>query len=348
LVVGALAAAFATSFLVWSAHFDTTVSAANGSVCRPHAGAGRRGLCGLLAHGDGQAYAGIARDPAVGHPDGLETIPEAAYRDQRPLFGELAWAVSLGDPQRVPSALAILSVVSAALAATALAVALGERGVNPFFALGIFALPAGSDVISGMTPELLEIAFVTFAILAWERKPRRTGWAIAALCLAALTRESMLLVPLGFAVLEARRIREFDRSARVALGALALPFACYGAWIGYVKHRLGYWPWEHRTQRLTAIPFGGLVDQLRHSGDWASTAALVVFGAALVGYTLIRGRHGGFYTTVVALALLAPFLGPAVWRHSADFGRVLLPVYAFSAVLVLAELHARRSRYSAA
>src|SRR4051812_22452175 len=50
-----------------------------------------------LAKGDGQAYAALARDPALQHPESFEEgAREEAYRAQRPLLPYLAWALSVG------------------------------------------------------------------------------------------------------------------------------------------------------------------------------------------------------------------------------------------------------------
>src|SRR5947208_16923067 len=79
-----------------------------------------RGLAALLENYDGGDYATIARDPTLARPDVYRSRAEAAYREQRPLFGELAWVGSLGDPDRVPITMAVLAVLSAAFAVMAL------------------------------------------------------------------------------------------------------------------------------------------------------------------------------------------------------------------------------------
>jgi hypothetical protein len=298
------------------------------------------GLPALLGAGDGQAYAAIARDPSLGRPERLASTPEFAYRAQRPLFGEAAWLVSLGEPNRVPFALATLAALAAGLAVIALGALLARRGIPPRFALGIFVVPAVVGVVWGMTPELLELALITAGVLAWTAKPRRrVGLAVVAFTLAALTRESMLLVPLTLVLLELWR--EPSRATARYVSPLVAPFAAYGAWIAFVRVRVGYWPFAARSNRLTFIPFSGLVHAIEHSSDGWTTLAWIVIGVIVAFAALTLGRRDEWYAVAVAFLLLAPFLGSDVWRRPADFGRVLLPFTVYSAVLVLDTLWQR-------
>ena len=232
----------------------------------------------------------------------------------------------------MPAALAVLSVLSAAFAVMALGVMLARRRISPFFALGIFALPAGITTTYGMTPEFLALALVTVGLLAWERQPRpHPNLAIAAFTLAALTREEMLLVPLALIVLGVFRSRLVpDRSAP---WRLAIPFGAYAAWITFVRVRIGAWPFSARSQRLHAIPFSGLLDALRQSSSPGSIEVWLVVGALIVVCALVWGRRDVWYAATAAFALLALFLGPDVWKDPAQFGRALLPLFAYGSII---------------
>ena len=67
---------------------------------------------------------------------------------------------------------------------------------------------------------------------------------MTALTLAALTRESMLLVPLVLVLLELRR--DPSRATVRRVSPLLVPFAAYGAWIVFVHVRVGSWPFAAR------------------------------------------------------------------------------------------------------
>jgi hypothetical protein len=300
-----------------------------------------RGLAALLENYDGGDYATIARDPTLARPDVYRTRAEAAYREQRPLFGELAWVGSLGDPDRVPITMAVLSVLSAAFAVMALGALLLRRRISPFFALGVFALPGVLTVAYDMMPELLQLGLITVGLLAWETQPRaHTRLAIVAFTLAALTRESSLLVPLVLLAIEIPRIR--TRESGRAIRLLTTPFVAYAGWIVFIRVRVGVWPMSARAGRLTTVPFGGLVDALRHSPYRDTTLRWAVVGVLVFACSLIWGRRDLWYGTSIAFAGMAVFLGWNVWQRPDYFGRVLLPLYAYSAIVLGSALWDRR------
>jgi len=329
LASGAIGVFVASLLLAIGAHVIHVAPAPEHSV--PGAGPSV-GLRALLGAGDGQAYAAIAQDPTLARPSALASKPEFAYRAQRPLFGEAGWLVSLGDPDLVPFALGALDALAAGLAVIALGALLARAGIPPRYALGVFAIPGAIGIVWGMTPELLELAFITAGVLAWTAKPK-VAFAVAAFTLAALTRESMLLVPLTLIVVALRSSRSLVTLHR--LRPLVIPFVAYAAWITVVRFRVGYWPFAARANRLTFIPFSGLEHAIQHSSDRWTALAWIVIGLLVVASALGWGKRDEWYAIVVSFLVLAPFLGSDVWRRPADFGRVLLPVSAYSAALVL-------------
>jgi hypothetical protein len=65
----------------------------------------RTGLEVLLLRGDGQAYASIALDPALRHPEAFGEGPaQEAFFAQRPLFRYATWVLSAGRPDWLPTA----------------------------------------------------------------------------------------------------------------------------------------------------------------------------------------------------------------------------------------------------
>src|SRR4051812_49293296 len=144
-IAGAIAAVAAVVLIAVAAHTIRVEKTANERVAMQPGS--HRGLAALLETYDGGDYAVIARDPTLARPEEYKTRAAAAYRAQRPLFGELAWAGSLGNPDRVPITLAVLSVLSTAFAVTALGALLTRRGLSPFVALGVFVLPGALTVV---------------------------------------------------------------------------------------------------------------------------------------------------------------------------------------------------------
>jgi hypothetical protein len=336
---GAIAAIAATVLIAVAAGSIRLGPPADPSSLRwPHSS---RGLEALLENYDGGDYAAIARDPSFARPEVFGTKGEAAYRAQRPLFGELAWAASLGNPDRVPVALATLSVLSAAFAVGALGVFLVRRRLSPFLALGVFALPGVPVAVYDMMGDLLLLALITVGLLAWEPGSRtRSRWAILAFTAAALTRETSLLVPAALVAVEVTRVGW--RAAWPRVRCLCVPFVTYAAWIALIRLRFGALPFAARQGRLTAVPLGGVFDMLRDS-PYRAAAPWFASGVALLVATIILGRRDRWFVTTIAFGFLGVFLGRYVWQRPEDFGRVLLPMYAYSAVIVASALRDRRA-----
>jgi hypothetical protein len=238
--------------------------------------------------------------------------------------------------------MAVLSVLAATFAVMALGAVLMRRGISPFFALGVFALPAVPTTVYDMMPELLQLGLLTVGLLLWESHPRRhSGWAIAAFSLAALTRESSLLVPLTLIAFELPRIRARPTLSTIRL--LTIPFLVYASWITFVYARVGAWPFHSPSGGLTVVPFGGLVRALAHSSDRISTALWFAVGVCMLGGAVLRGRRDAWLGTVIAFAVMAVFMGSTVWQRPDYFGRVLLPLYAYGVLIVASALWERRA-----
>ena len=295
------------------------------------------GLLAALATGDGQSYAALAQDPTMSRPHVFQDGPEeAAYRYQRPVLGYLAWIGSFGRPGWEPDAQAVWVILGAATATAACAEILRRRKLVPYLALSVLVTPGMLSAISGLTAEPIALAFVTLGLLAWWGPRRRAVLTAVFMSLAALTRESSLvaLVPLGVVELVGSH-----RSALVArvrrVTPLLVPFAAYASWLVIVRVRIHAWPVAGRAVRLSAVPFGALVHDVPRFLQPATTWLWFVVGALLVAGIVVRGRKDPLSPIVVAYAVFAAFFGTDVWRRWQDFGRPLLPLYAYSVVAVL-------------
>jgi hypothetical protein len=291
-----------------------------------------------LATGDGMAYAALAQDPTLARPDVFRAGREdAAYRASRPLWGYLAWAVSLGHAAAVPGAMALLAIAGAGLAAFALAQYLADRGRRPWPAIGVLVLPGAYASTVGLTPELFALALGVFALRAHQRD--RRVLAIGLCAAAVLFRETMVVLPLALFLDDARRRR--PRS----IATLAAPFAALGAWYGAVWARLGIFPTSGHRGALDPVPMHGLVTAMRHWHDATTIVAALGCAVALVACRVTRDATAR--TIVLVSALLVPFMGSVVWRRWQDFGRPLLPLYAFGLVALLEAWERRTQRHEA-
>ena len=154
-------------------------------------------------------------------------------------------------------------------------VLVAARALTVLSRSGLLVLPGVLTIVVRMMPELLELGSCSRRSPGpWERVRGTPRWAIAAFTLAALTRESSLLVPLALIPIELPRapcaFALAPRSRR-----LAIPFVVY-AGVDRVRHATcgvhGRCP--HAPRRLTGLPFGGLVNASRSTRPTAASAAL--------------------------------------------------------------------------
>lgn len=123
---------------------------------------------------------------------------DPALRWSRIVYPTVAFVVSLGDDGRAPLAL-VLTNVAAIAAIGALGAALAARAGRPWFhGLVFLVLPGVTYALTGDLADAVGMAFVLGALLAlWAG---RILPATIALVLAALTRESTLMLALGLLV----------------------------------------------------------------------------------------------------------------------------------------------------
>jgi hypothetical protein len=285
------------------------------------------GLRATLALGDGQAYAALATDPALRRTDVFRAGPkDASYRAQRAVPFYAAWAMSLGRRTWVPPAMFVLAVAGVGLAAVATALLIVRRGGPALAGAAIAVLPPSIASSESLGPDLVAIALVLFAMLAWPRRPR-LAWVLFAL--AVLSRESMWFLPLTLA-----GVALLDRRPARAAG-LATTAAPWLAWAAVLRAHLGRWPWEGSSGRL-GLPFRGLATGVPR---WEAPAAGGLCVALLVGVTVVAvvawvRRRDPLGAVVVVYAAFSLVMGGQVWARWEDFTRALAPMYALGVVLV--------------
>lgn len=285
----------------------------------------------MLAQGDGQAFAQLATDPTLSHPEAFagQTAAtavgvEAAYRAQRPLLGYLAWALSRGQPELVGAALVVWAVAGGGLACGALAALIVDRGGGrPELALLVLGLPGSLLATSWLGPELAALGLAAAGWLWWDRG--RSLPAVAAFTAAALARESMLVVPAALGAWCLFRQKVLKRAL-----VLVVPAAVLGAWAALVRLRFGAWPSEADAGRI-GPPFVGLAGSL---GAMSAVDLAFVLVNASLAVVVVRFRRDPLAWVVGLSLILASTAGWDVWLNRGSFNRVLLPAQAFAGVLI--------------
>jgi hypothetical protein len=275
----------------------------------------------LVAKMDGHTFAEIALDPTMADtPDSYFGDEEnAAYRSSRPVMGWAAFVASAGGqrPLLAPALLVLtaLTVGAAVLSVAALARVTGRR---VRYLGAVLATPAFIAAVAypGIS-EPLAIALSCAGIAAWLRS--RPWLAVALLTAGGLTRETMLVVPLGLGITHL-----IERRTPIGALKLAVPAVAYGAWTVVVHARLGAWPSDYSQADGPLVGFRQAFPNW-HAAEWL--AALL-----LVASVVVIARHGTTWMRVIAV-LHVPILVAAnhqVWWVWLGFGRVtmLLPIFA--------------------
>ena len=177
---------------------------------------------------DGQFAYQIARDP-LGASRFLD-VP--AYRYQRILYPLLAWAVALGQGALVPWTLIAVNWLALIAGTWLTEEILAGRGASRWYALS-YGLFAGLLMAVRLDlTEPLAYALAQAAVLSYERGRLRS--AAVLLALAALTKETTLLVAAGFLLSLAlsRRWRDLIEWAVISGAPFAVWQVVLRVWLG--------------------------------------------------------------------------------------------------------------------
>lgn len=297
----------------------------------------------MLIVDDGQAWAVLAQDPTYSDPDVFcDGSGEFVYRAQRPMYGWLVWAASFGQAAAVPVALMAVSVLGVGVLAASGVVLAAHEGRIPRFGALVALMPGSFYTIMTFGPEALATGLCLLALTWWTGARRRPWAAVAALTVAVLCRDILVLVPVAIGLYElVRRVRPLRQ-----LLPLAVPAVAYAAWITSLKARYGAWPSDRQKLERLAPPFRGM---------WQAMAQFdavkwFCLGLAVVLLVLAVRRAPRSLLTWIALGFAAfgIVLGENVWVT--QFYRVLLPMYCLAFIAALPAdpaLRPRRARPTA-
>jgi hypothetical protein len=326
LTAGFLTALLAFAGLVYRANTVRLTSSASDAPYAPAFRGERSGPGAMLNAHDGQAFGSLALDPLLAHPERWKGgRAELGYRAARPVLGWLVLVTSFGSKTAVEWSLLAWTAIGIGLIAAA-ALVLADRWQRKGDWVPLLLLLPGvvMQLLYGGLCDALAAGLALLG-LAWWMDGRDRA-AVVVLCVAGLTRESALLVPLALILATGWRRRTMF---------LAAPFLAYAGWVSVVWLRLRVWPNQARPDGL-GLPPGNFRVAIRSWTVVEVVSALVLVVLFAVAWRRAPGREVRWLVALSALFALT--LGPIVLR-SWDFSRPLLP-----ATVVGACLLARRTR----
>lgn len=278
----------------------------------------------IVSYMDGERYAQLGVDPLLLHPaTDFPGLPKtAAYIGSKPLMSWLAWAASGGGrASSIAWALIVLSVLSAGALVAALALLAARVGRDPLWACLAIGTPGVLAVLTAPGEgDLLATALVLLGLMWWMQA--RSARAAGVFVLAALARETMLVVPAALFLHRLLTARRVERR-------LLIPFAVYVGWFTYVRVRTGELPTASAAGSLRFVT--GFADSISHWGAPEYLSGLLFVG--LVGLAWVRLPTEWRLIVGLYAAMMLSFdteTGAFWWA----FGRILLPAYLLTLVVL--------------
>lgn len=292
-----------------------------------------------LGH-DGRLFYIAAHDPLITDQALYEDLFERpVYRAQRVLFPLLVAPALLAGEWAAVWWMLVLNIGAIGVGTYLTARLAEEIGLSYWFGLAFVLNPGVWAELNAGGSGAIAWALAVGGLLAFQRE-RHTG-AMALFALAALSREAMVLIPLGLAAWLWRR-RE-----RVPVWLVAIPIGAVAAWAVYVRLRLGESLLASQSREFD-WPFVGLVEA---ADEWIarSDAVRIAAGAAYAvilirALAVIRRVPHAVGWAAAGFVVLAPMLSAAVWFDFWDISRAVLPVVTVSPLLAGIEIQRRADR----
>jgi len=274
----------------------------------------------MMARGDGQAYATVAQDPELRRPQAwFSGSHQEALWAHRPLLPYLSALGGVGGRSGVEWVQLVIVLLSGGLvAAGASALCLSWR-LPGLIGAAAALLPGALDSFWYLTVDPLAVGLVLIGYWCWWEQRRLA--AVVLFSLAALGRETMLVVPAVVALEELLR-----RRPGRALLVGGVPGLVWLASSVAVNLRLGLRPLASGSSGDLVAPFTGLVHGAARWHHWFEPAVLASLILAIALVVVLRPRDAVNWA-VMAYGAVALLLGTNIWAYWGNVARVLLPLH---------------------
>lgn len=301
---------------------------------------------------DGQFFLWLSVDPLVRDvwlTNAFHTAEHTSYRTQRIVLPLLAHAVALGKPAALPYALLGINLGALLVGCWFFLKLLEHYDASPWWVFAYAFAPVMMIAEFRVLSEALASSLVVIAI--WALLKDRWPIAVAALCVAVLTRETTALFSVSIAAWAFLR-REPGKAA-----AFLAPLAIYWVWSAYVYARLGVWPFKGGVDPNFSFPFAGIIEKftwvlgkmveihLQQGNSMPSIFAatfvesLLVLGLVFsIGLAVVRLRSAPRdWLTIAwcAYAFLGAVLSALPWSRFWHSARILDPLVLFPLLVYL-------------
>ena len=297
---------------------------------------------------DGQFNYYIARDPSTA----AQYIDVPAYRFQRILLPAIGWLLSFGNEALIPYIFLLVGAISLAAGTALMERLLVEQDVSRWYALA-YGLTIGTFGSARLSlPEPLAYALALGGLWLFLRE--RWLWSAVLFALAALARETTLLIPAacGFYLLQQRKWR-----VAIPFGVITLvPFVI---WQGILYAHFGTFGVGSGGAKATGfeiIPFAGIARIITDVPAEARLSVLLIFSVLLIPFVLAptfwglrrcwqdwrQGKFDLYSWMLLANAAIMPFVPFSTYREPLGILRFIVGLQ-IAVILYAAERHNKRA-----
>jgi hypothetical protein len=286
---------------------------------------------------DGEFFEAIALDPV----NARYYMDKPAYRYGRIGYPMLARAVALGQARWIPLALILVNLLAVGAGTFFVAKLLARNGAPPLLAGLYFLYPGLFLAFMNDLSEPLAYCLAALGILILHdwRSPRRVLLAGAIFALAALTRETTLLIPATLAVIQVVRMVRHGSRPQLPVAFAAVAAVPYVAWISFVHSWLGSRGGGTPLLQTNPIPFSGLVNEVDPWQIFVLAIPVSLLFLALLTQLVRGSRTPTLLALGASLLALGAYLPPLTYQGYISSGRMQLG----AVILALASINTLRS-----